>query len=375
MPYDTPNMGMNYGDLARLSQPQMMPNAPMGAGAMAGGMYFADKARQDQALQQAQGLAQMDAEMKARAADEYSRAGVGRDADINVSNAMAKGREEGIPSMVGTQADTIETKAIGAKSAKAQAMIEQVSPFADQWIGAKSDWDRANIIEDMRKAGINKLGNKPIDEISMNQMDEAMKRVSAAATNTPKHRQDIDKINATGSEAYRREVLKAASREKVAQLAAQIKEEVMKRKDAKTLADPNRVVFNELLARGTPLEEASAWYQSVQNTQATAKAGNSPQQLDINPDMSGVNPRNPQTPAPPAFPAGARGPMTPPAAAPPAPPLGGGPAAPTAPMAAKPPKAVSKDEALRILSAMRGKPQYEAAKAYYKSTYGEDAPQ
>lgn len=375
MPYDTPNMGMNYGDLARLSAPQMMPNAPMGAGAMAGGMYFADKARQDQALQGASGLAQMDAEMKARAADEYSRAGVGRDADINVANALAKGREEGIPSMVGTQADTIETKAIGAKSAKAQAMIEQVSPFAEQWMAAKSDWDRAGIIDDMRKAGINKIGPKAIDEISMNQMDEVMKRVSQAAVNTPKHRQKLDEINATGEQAYKREQLKAQTRLKVEQMAEDIKRELSDKKILNTLPDPNRVVFNTMLKRGVPLEDASAWYQSVQNTQAAAKAGNGPQQLDLSPDMSGVSPRNPQTPAPPAFPAGARGPMPPPAAAPAAPPLGGGPQAASAPMAAKPPKAVAKEEALRILSAMKGKPQYETARAFYKSTYGEDAPQ
>src|SRR4051812_40664067 len=98
----------DYFSLARLEQPEMMPNAPMGAGALAGMMYGQDKARQDNALQGANGLAQIRAMLEQQKAQETMAGAPGRMAGVEFDNTMAQGRLGTLPDALSAQSDTAQ---------------------------------------------------------------------------------------------------------------------------------------------------------------------------------------------------------------------------------------------------------------------------
>lgn len=350
-----PDMGVNYLTLANAQRPTMMPNAPIGAGGMAGQMYFNDKAKQDASLEQATGLAAMDAQMRASAADEYSRGAPGRQADIDVSNAMSGGKRDNLPSALDKQRIDSETGAQSARATQLEVLRKTVEPYADQWDTAtppQKEIIRQQMIDD----GV-KLGKKDVSELSTVQMDQVMKVTRQGAVNSVSHEQKMDLEETKQDAATQRNAASIESRLKIADDANKIRAKIAGDKNLKNIPDPNKYIFYKLLEQGHTQQEASAWYQSAVQAVETAKAGARPQQMDINPDnldnpLSTRQPPRPQPVVPPAGPVGQPAPQ---------PQQGGG-------------KVKPRGEALQILEAMKGTPQEAQARAYFKQTYGEDAP-
>jgi hypothetical protein len=361
MPYDLPNMGVNYGTLAQLSAPQMMPNAPMGAGATAGQMYYQDKARQEAALNQAGGLAALDAQMRSGAAGEYNAGAPGRMADIQTQNALAQGRSGDLPHMLTKQSEEAKAGANTATAQRIQSEIAKLSPYSDLWAAAKTPEERAAVVNQIKQKEGGKIGDRHIDEIPPEKLDQLMTVVRRSAVNTPKHAQQMEVEDVRYKREIEKFTLLAEARKEVARTAASWHEKIIA--SGKKMEDPNRFVFYKLMenAKSEPERQAAVeWYQNSQLEVAKARAGNQPQQNDIKfPEGSPIQARPPIQPqaVPPPGTLGSQG--TPPSISQ---------SAPAAPKA--PPQAITKYKQL-IQQANGDKALIERINGDWKVHFGE----
>ncbi len=82
----------DYQSLANIAAPRMMPEAPLGAGAIAGWMYGGDVARQDDLIRKAASLAELDAQLKRQSATETMAGAPGRMDTIGLGNLEASAK-------------------------------------------------------------------------------------------------------------------------------------------------------------------------------------------------------------------------------------------------------------------------------------------
>lgn len=178
----------DYFSLARLEDPQMMPAAPRGAGAIAGLMYGRDKARQDQALQGAAGLAQMRALMEQQADTENMAGAPGRMAGIDYSNQMAAGKLANINNDLSTQSDL-------SKTAQIKAEMQKVAPYAMNYDPTDmSNQDKRDFIKSLQDQGITKIGKKNLSDLSdddLDKFDKFMQQSKMSLINTPEFQQKM----------------------------------------------------------------------------------------------------------------------------------------------------------------------------------------
>lgn len=299
--YDNaPNMGMNYGTLAQLSRPQMMPAAPDGAGPQAGWMYGMDSARHDQALARAAQMAQMDAAMRAQQAEEFSLAGPGRVANIQAGNILAEGNLQDAPNRAALgQLDT-QAKTGRLNREMIEAEKKKLEKYAARYLNSDAE-GKQEIVQEMEADGV-KVGRRTPTEIAQaGRMDQLMQSVMKGAVHTPEFEQKrlLEKDKADAAE--RRTRITTEAKKWVAERSGQLRAQLQKEKPNR-LEDPNRVIFYKLMgeANGDPEKEkaASEWYQSVSIAPQAARAANQPQQFDINPQEGTATPRQPQVPAP-----------------------------------------------------------------------------
>jgi len=143
---------MDYGTLAQASRPQMMPDAPFGAGAVAGQMYGMDSVRHDNFLAQAANQAKVQAQMDAMKAEELALGQPGRLSELRTKNAMA----------ADTEADY---NAHGKADKDQKRMMEQLKQADGLLVAisqAKDDNEVASILDNSEYYGGSKVGNKDL---------------------------------------------------------------------------------------------------------------------------------------------------------------------------------------------------------------------
>lgn len=281
---------LDYGTLAQLTQPRMMENAPMGAGAMAGMMYGQDRNRHEQALEGASAMAMLKAKMDAMKAEEYARGAPGRNATIDVGNAMAQGQLTGLPTNLDTQDTEFKSKNLDARN-KLQGEIRQaLGNYASRWVSATDD-EKQNLLDEIEADGNGEFNGKKLRSMPKPLLDKLMADIDKThpSPQVGKERiaqMGVDKAKYTADTA-------AAARVKAAEIAANIQKMIADKKIAHMIPEPNRVIFEEIRAK-LGLDAAAQWYNDTQLAKESARAGNARQNIDINPS----DPDNPVTPRP-----------------------------------------------------------------------------
>lgn len=288
-------MADDYFSLARLEQPQMMPEAPMGAGALAGMMYGQDKARQDQALQGAQSLAQIRAMLEQQAASENMAGATGRMADITRGNAMSIANLGNLNNDISTQADTSASKS-------KQAEIAKLAPFAMNYDPKDmSNQDKRDFIDDMAKQGVTHIGKRKLSDLKdddLDKFDAIMEQAKGEAVNTPKAAQAMalkqqegknwnDRVVNQELLRIERERLKQEQTNKRAEISAKAKQNVAQiMADAKgnnqTLSQYTVALYKAANEGDEEAKETLFHLQSQQIAKATAEGQNHPPVWDPN---------------------------------------------------------------------------------------------
>lgn len=201
----TPNTGADFQGLIRAAAPQAMP---FGVNPVAGGMYGNDMARQDQMVQQAAGLAQLQAMMKAKQAEEYMGAGPGRAARIGLGNAEAQDDLSNKAAILGKRRSDVDVGAAKNKTEIANQEFKLLEPFLNAWDKAESYPERQQLLTEMKDAKVTFRG-KEVANQSFENVDRLMKSLRNAQENTPKSeltregyqvKRDVANINAAGAE-------------------------------------------------------------------------------------------------------------------------------------------------------------------------------
>ena len=289
-------MPLDYGTLAQLMKPEMMPNAPIGAGGMAGQMYYQDKSRQDEALRQAASLAQLNAQQEAMKAEEFSRAQPGRLANIDTENALAQGKLGTVPDLLSRQGTEAKTGAMKASEDQKEVLRKQLEPYANDWANTSDPEVKKSILQQMKRDGITQLGNKNIDDVDPEKLDPIMQMIRSRQINTPAQVQKMDIEKSKEASAERRAEIAAKAKVDVQKMANAMKEQLQKAGLLAKLQDPNRVIFEEL-RKSVGDVQASVWYNDTRLAEAQARAGNQKQQIDIDiPAGSGARTRPPEKP-------------------------------------------------------------------------------
>lgn len=298
---DPPSMGSTYQNLINLTTPRMMPEAPVGAGGMAGAMYGSDQARQDDIIRRATQLAQLDAQMRAEQAGEFSQLGPARQAEIAVKNAMAQNTQANLPSITGAATADYQTKALTAGTNKNQAEIDKLKPYAREWNAAKTDEEKEAIRQDMVQS-IGKIGTRNLADVPLDRLDETMKRTFQSEVMTPKQagQERIENLKGgvklgvaeiTGNARTDSASILAAARERVAMAAAQGRKRDIVGEMYQTVLDS---------VGGDRNKAYNIWQnQEMQKTVARAQAMNPPTQYEVQfPKDSMVQARPPVPPKP-----------------------------------------------------------------------------
>ncbi len=355
-------MSDDYFSLAQLTRPQMMPNAPIGGGAMAGLQFGKDANRQDEFIRQAASLAQLDAMMKAQAAEENMAGAPGRMDDIQTKNALAAGKRRTLPSLLSSQQDEATAGADMSKAKTIQAEMGKLAEYSDQWDAATSAEDRASIKADMA-AKLGTIGPRriPITSIPDDRFDEMMSRVRRAREHSVKQAQSLEKVEQQNQGKLDVAEVSAAARERAAEIGARARQEAAKAAASGKTLKWKEQAFEQIKTQ-VGFAAASDWLvrTEIEIAKARGSVNPKPQYTVDMPPGSGIRKQEPNLSTPPPFPKEAD---TTPVVTPPAPP----------PKSA-PPKAISKEKALERLQGFKGTKQYEQAVAYYKFTYGEDPP-
>lgn len=297
---DIPQMGIDYDGLAQIARPQMMPEAPLGAGALAGGRYGRDSARFDSLIDQARGEADMANKVKRQSAAEYL--------DPTAVDQRKSQRDDA------AQSSQLDLK---AKKMKLQQELDKEEN--------KGIMEAANIFNDtqditaatdhLRARGKTKFFNH---EFGKDQAADAkvLQGIFSSQMNTPGHaaemekaRVQVEKANVTGQYSVARQALSNQGKAQVAEMEAKFKSKQMNRSqwEAQML---------DGMANGTlNPQQVATWqhYIAQQLAVASAREGNKPANIDVT-NSGGINSRPPVIPRPAAIPGqpnAARGAITP----------------------------------------------------------------
>lgn len=183
-----PNMGISYNGLANMTQPQMMGNAPVGAGATAGLQYGRDKARHDGFINKAAELAQLDAQMKALQAEEANFSQPMRKDALRLKGERIKGSLAELPEEFDTRRLEREARGVKAKSAIQKEAEEKLSKWASRWNSAPDEETKRDMLDEMEKEGITTLGKRVLKQAPIDRIDSIMKGITGGEYNHPKLR-------------------------------------------------------------------------------------------------------------------------------------------------------------------------------------------
>lgn len=371
MAENMPSMGFDYGNLAQLTAPRMMGHAPS---PMAGLLYGQDMVRNDQALKQAAGLAQMDAMQKAAAAGEWQRGAPGREALQDVTNSMAVNKRANLGTILNQQDDDIAAGGVDSRRKRLQAELKKFEPYADQWVNSDSDDHKQGIRRMMDRDSVILPNGKRASDLSNEQLDRIFKSIRKAEVNTAKHEADMEKEGLKAKKATDVANIAAASRAKASELT---REMAMKRIEAMKANRPFKLdeeMWNAVLRNnGGDYAKTIDWFKSNDLIKEQVRVGLAEQPLDLRTDpqsgaVTGVAPR--AMPPVRAVPAPQDRPK--PQMVEPQPPMDeGSPRGESSGLVDKQGRPVPR-AAIEKLNSFRGTPQWAEAKRQFKEKYGID---
>lgn len=178
----------DFTNLAKVAAPQMMPNAPLGAGASAGYNYGLDKLRQNDLIAQATQQAQKEAALRASAADEYSAGAPGRMAEINTGNINAQAGQQAAQQMSDsglTVQEKIASK-VATVTGERQKELEGKSALWSQLAGAKGDPTKVKNILNMYGDQATLFG-KDLKDAPPDQLSEMSEGIVKGIMENPKN--------------------------------------------------------------------------------------------------------------------------------------------------------------------------------------------
>lgn len=150
----------DYQSLAQIAAPKMMPEAPLGAGAIAGWMYGGDAARQDDLIRKAASLAELDAQLKRQAGAETMAGAPGRMDTIGLGNLEAAAKLNAFKT--GGGADLAAGDITKKKVEQEQAIRKALEPWFTALAG--EDEQDAKVAYDKLKDMMPAFGNVPYDK-------------------------------------------------------------------------------------------------------------------------------------------------------------------------------------------------------------------
>lgn len=301
-----PDMGATYDQLIG----QTRPTAPAYSlpGPMQGFEYARDRQRQQEMMDRATKLAELDAMMRAQRAGEYERGAPGRNATIDVANQTAQGTLGNMPATLAEMRNKALAGEAKSKEDLRQQLLASTYRYATEWNSAKDKETKQYILDRMEKDGVT-FGKKKPSEVPVEEMDKIMKMHFGSQVDTPAQAQAIQKQDTiggyklgaagiTGIAGIEKAKIAAAAVVDRAKLMAQNKLDT-----AKPLEEGFHVLRDTYIASGmTKMEaesEALKWYQKAVMEVESAKAGNQPSRIDLKPQPGmPFDIRKPQQPQP-----------------------------------------------------------------------------
>jgi len=183
-------MANDYLSLAQLSRPQMRGNAPIGGGGGAGADYYQQQNQHQQFLAQATQQAQRQAEAQAADAEEKALGAPGRRATIKSGNALAEGNLALTPQLLDNQRKKVMGEGGKLDQEELGRQLKILDEFAQEYVQAKDEEGKKEVITRMKAAGLEKLGPQSVDELyTSGRLDAAMERRFNKLVNSPSHLQ------------------------------------------------------------------------------------------------------------------------------------------------------------------------------------------
>lgn len=184
MPFNMPEMGVDFDTLARLAQPRAPVQFHPGGGTMEGLMYGQDVNQMQGFLDKASKMADIQAALKQQAAKEAMMGAPGREAEIQKGNTLSQAD-------LGTVGDDItamkgkKQNAIGDQEVKAMKNeIGKLSPYLNAWDKADPQ-QKALLYKQMGDEGAS-FGKIKIGSLPFNDADNMMKALRNAQINDEK---------------------------------------------------------------------------------------------------------------------------------------------------------------------------------------------
>lgn len=177
----------DFFDLARLSQPQMTPEAPIGLGGFGGFKYFQDKSRQDDALQGASGLAQLRAQLEQSKAGETNAGAPGRMADILLGNMKSQDALGDSGTILESDRTARKAKLGGDQVKLMQEEINKIGSYLNMWDRAPNE-EKPGILAQMKAAGA-RFGKTDIGSLPPDEAEKLMNSLRRAQVRTPGYAQ------------------------------------------------------------------------------------------------------------------------------------------------------------------------------------------
>jgi hypothetical protein len=175
----------DFFDLARLAKPQMMPNAPVGAGFGAGFDYGQQQQRQDGFIKGAAGLAELRAKMEAAKAEEESAGAPGRLADIGLKNKVSQDALDDADTTLQTAGQERKNKLDASRIKEMHQSIEKLDNYLNGWENL-TDKEKA-VRKKMVQADGATFGKTKLGDLSDEDFDQTMRALRKAQVQNPKY--------------------------------------------------------------------------------------------------------------------------------------------------------------------------------------------
>lgn len=209
-----------FASLARLAQPQMMGNVPIGASGTAAVQYGQDRQQYQAILQQAIQQAQKTAALRGQQGQEYMAGAPGRLAGIDVANQTAQQAQTDLPTSLDTQSTNTQTANVQSKSAMIAAESAKLAPYVNLYSQAKSEDDKRAVLDMMKAHGITNIGKYQIDDVPTAKLDPVMEMLQQSQIKSVPQQQKLQQEEATGDAWVKRVHEQGKNQETVANIRA-----------------------------------------------------------------------------------------------------------------------------------------------------------
>lgn len=279
-----------FASLARLAQPQMMGNVPIGASGTAAVQYGQDRQQYQAILQQAIQQAQKTAALRGQQGQEYMAGAPGRLAGIDVANQTAQQAQTDLPTSLDTQSTNTQTANVQSKSAMIAAESAKLAPYVNLYSQAKSEDDKRAVLDMMKAHGITNIGKYQIDDVPTAKLDPVMDMLQKSQINSVPQQQKLQQEEATGDAWVKRAEAQGDNMRDVAKIRAQAsadRSEAMQKAAAakgQNMQQWEAEMYNKMRSGTMTDADKSAFLYHLNDRYAVANAHAINQPPTINPD-------------------------------------------------------------------------------------------